>query len=279
MNKTVGHSLHFAHRRPYGVSDANKMQSLMRSLGFAKTNVITGKEATTCRFLQELTREASELDYQDILVVSFSTHGGFYSNAQEHKRPWGRHWETYDGYVTDYQIREATSAFVQGCRVVFIADACYSGGSIERFLKKLKLLEDKSVMPLRHLGDIFDESWKQDQNSVEIEIPEPVCTRILFSATGAKNSPTGIEAVTYDDGQRKSGLFPDAICRSLGGILTCSEQWPTYQQLRALCEKEMARNFCDADGELHLAGSFLPPQLKIYPSSEEVCLLGHAFCR
>ena len=66
------------------INDTNSMQGLAASVGYA-TTILTDAQATSHRVLQEISTEARTLVSGDILLLTYSGHGGqvFDANSDE----------------------------------------------------------------------------------------------------------------------------------------------------------------------------------------------------
>jgi hypothetical protein len=108
-------------------ADANDMVRVATSQGFAVTRLLT-REATLARVKQEMGRLAGELNAGDILMVSYSGHGGQARdrNGDEEDRL-DETWCLYDGQIVDDEIALLMAQFRSGVRVLVFSDSCHSG--------------------------------------------------------------------------------------------------------------------------------------------------------
>jgi hypothetical protein len=56
--------------------DANDMAAIAKAVGYAETTVLLTKEATAGRLIQEMLRLAKTLEQGDLLLLTYSGHGG-----------------------------------------------------------------------------------------------------------------------------------------------------------------------------------------------------------
>lgn len=107
--------------------DAHDMTAIAASCGFATTTVLTAN-ATSGALLDALSAAAEELVDGDILLLTYSGHGGQvpdpggdeYDAADET-------WVLFDRQVLDDELYAAYAAFQPGVRIVVFSDSCHSG--------------------------------------------------------------------------------------------------------------------------------------------------------
>lgn len=143
------------------VEDATRMRELTSAAGCAVGAVLADQDATTKRVLDELTTAARHCQPGDLLVLTFSGHGGQLvdDNADEAD---GRDetWVLYDRMLLDDELRLALTAFAAGVRILVIADCCHSGTDDE--LQLNPSLRVKTIPPepqatnVQGNGDVYD---------------------------------------------------------------------------------------------------------------------------
>lgn len=108
------------------------MHDLAVGLGYREPVLLCGPEATADAFLDTLRARAAALAVGDLLLVSFAGHG---------RRLWGRGGPVRphalflaDRLVTDTEIGELLDAIPVRARVVFLLDACCSGGFLGEWI-------------------------------------------------------------------------------------------------------------------------------------------------
>jgi hypothetical protein len=108
-------------------ADAEDMASVARSKGFTVTELLT-RAATRGRLTAELARAARELRSGDILLLSYSGHGGQVPDLNGDE-PDGQDetWCLYDGQLIDDELCAALAQFAKGVRVLVLSDSCHSG--------------------------------------------------------------------------------------------------------------------------------------------------------
>lgn len=123
--------------------DAVAMEALATAEGFT-TTPLRGPEATRGAVMQALERAAAELNAGDLLVLTFSGHGGRFLDLVEqdskarpvgadNRRPrdeadgYDEAWCLTDGVLIDDDLYDLLAKFRAGVRIVALSDSCYSG--------------------------------------------------------------------------------------------------------------------------------------------------------
>jgi hypothetical protein len=110
--------------------DANDMQSIASSRGFESTVLLT-QEATSHAVVRAMERAAQELDAGDLLLVTYSGHGGQVpdrddGDSDEVDRS-DETWLLYDRQLVDDELYGLWATFRPGVRILVISDSCHSG--------------------------------------------------------------------------------------------------------------------------------------------------------
>ncbi|MFV6029017.1 caspase family protein [Streptomyces sp. NPDC056264] len=117
-------------------NDARDMARLARTAGFESTVLLT-PEGTAANVTAALGEAAARLGPGDILLFSYSGHGG---QVPDDDGPAGSDTEPdaldetlvlYDRQFLDDEVRHAFDAFADDVRIVSFFDCCHSGSSIE----------------------------------------------------------------------------------------------------------------------------------------------------
>lgn len=107
--------------------DARDMASIANSEGFAVETLLTSN-ATREAVLSKLSSLADNLNSGDLLVVSYSGHGGqlpdLNNDEEDHE---DETWCLYDGQLLDDELYHAWSKFRDGVRIIVFSDSCHSG--------------------------------------------------------------------------------------------------------------------------------------------------------
>ncbi|MEV5973414.1 caspase family protein [Streptomyces sp. NPDC051921] len=114
-------------------NDARDMARLARAAGFSDTVLLT-EEGTVDRITAELRAAAERLAAGDILLFTYSGHGGQVPNVTGDDNEPDRRDETlvfYDRQFLDDELHQEFLRFDSGVRIFDLADCCHSGTNIE----------------------------------------------------------------------------------------------------------------------------------------------------
>ncbi|MFI2733724.1 caspase family protein [Streptomyces sp. NPDC018711] len=114
-------------------NDARDMARLARTAGFETTTLLTG-EGTVANVTSVLRAAAARLVPGDILLFSYSGHGGQVPDATGPDDEPDALDETlvlHDRQFLDDELQQAFRAFAEGVRIVALLDCCHSGSGIE----------------------------------------------------------------------------------------------------------------------------------------------------
>jgi hypothetical protein len=135
---------HYGSSMPLGgcVNDANDMAALAGSVGFQPT-LLTDGQATAAAVTDTLTHAAGALGNGDILLVTYSGHGGFVPDTNQDEND-GRDetWCLFDRQMPDDELYGLWSAFGDGVRILVLSDSCHSG-SVVKFARDQAAARDR----------------------------------------------------------------------------------------------------------------------------------------
>ncbi|HWJ31417.1 MAG TPA: caspase family protein [Gaiellaceae bacterium] len=107
--------------------DANDMETLAGGRGFQTKKLLT-KQATANALTDALDDASSKLDDGDILVLTYSGHGGQVPDANGDERDrMDETWVLYDRQMVDDELYSLLGKFKPGVRVAIFSDSCHSG--------------------------------------------------------------------------------------------------------------------------------------------------------
>ena len=109
--------------------DARDMQKLALSQNFKSTFLLLSENATRTAIKTAIKSASKELSSGDILLLSYSGHGGFVpdTNGDETDDTLDETWCLYDGQLIDDELFELWAKFKKGVRIVLVSDSCHSG--------------------------------------------------------------------------------------------------------------------------------------------------------
>jgi hypothetical protein len=107
--------------------DANDMAAIAKAQGFTVSTLLT-QAATRQAVLGHISDAAQKLQSDDILLLSYSGHGGQLSDLNSDE-PDGldETWCLFDGELVDDQLYHSFSQFAAGVRILVFSDSCHSG--------------------------------------------------------------------------------------------------------------------------------------------------------
>jgi metacaspase-1 len=108
--------------------DARDMEALAKLCGYSKRRVLLTKDATSGRFIEEVLRLAHLLKEGDILLLSYSGHGGqIPDQTGEEDDGLDETWCLYDRQFIDDELYSLFGLFKAGVRILVLSDSCHSG--------------------------------------------------------------------------------------------------------------------------------------------------------
>lgn len=115
--------------------DANDMASIAAALGYPVTKLLTA-QATRQAVLAALDDHAQRLVAGDLLVVSYSGHGGQVPDQNgDEADGLDETWCLFDGQLLDDELHAAWGKFRAGVRILALSDSCHSG-TVLKMMKK-----------------------------------------------------------------------------------------------------------------------------------------------
>jgi hypothetical protein len=169
-------------------NDASDMAAIAGQAGFRVRKLLTAA-ATKQNIKGSLVRAAAGLLPGDILLVTYSGHGGQYpdQNGDETDDRMDETWCLFDGQVVDDELAALWGTFQPGVRVLVFADSCHSGTSTRAvdmdILSQLTDLSNNATQPppkaqldhFRKLDDVLDRGTELSQAQLDAinAVPSP----------------------------------------------------------------------------------------------------------
>jgi hypothetical protein len=108
-------------------ADAEDMAAIAKTAGFTTKTLLT-RRATRAAVIAELTAAAAALRAGDILMVSYSGHGGQLPDKDgDESDLQDETWCLYDGELVDDELLRLWVKFKAGVRILVFSDSCHSG--------------------------------------------------------------------------------------------------------------------------------------------------------
>ena len=108
-------------------TDARAMEDLACKRGF-ETRLLLNQEATSDRIKDAIHGAASTLKSDDILLLTYSGHGGRIRDPHnEEADGWDETWVLYDRQLIDDELYALWAEFQARVRILVLSDSCHSG--------------------------------------------------------------------------------------------------------------------------------------------------------
>lgn len=146
--------------------DANDMSAIAKAQGFTVSTLLT-QAATRQAVLGQISDAAQKLQSGDILMLSYSGHGGQLPDLNgDEADGLDETWCLFDGELVDDELYNAFGQFAAGVRILVFSDSCHSGtvtrdayyASIRRGLGEMvtdRCLPRELVMTVYHANQNF----------------------------------------------------------------------------------------------------------------------------
>ena len=117
-------------------ADASSMAQIAGAQGMDVHSLLT-QQATRDGVLKELAAAANDLKDGDLLMLTYSGHGGQIPDLNgDEDDGLDETWCLYDGELVDDELYKALSSFKPSVRVVVLSDSCHSGTVVKVALMK-----------------------------------------------------------------------------------------------------------------------------------------------
>ncbi|MEY2856294.1 MAG: hypothetical protein RLZZ74_603 [Cyanobacteriota bacterium] len=129
-------------------NDAKSMEAIARQQGFKSQLILTQKATAKC-IKQALMDAATELEPRDILLLTYSGHGGQIPDLNNDEDDnLDETWVLYDRELIDDELYALFGSFKKGVRIFVLSDSCHSGTVTKsRVYKNLLEIESSSKNP------------------------------------------------------------------------------------------------------------------------------------
>lgn len=112
------------------VADANDMCALAKKKGFTANTLLLNEQAAAASLAAALQDAAKRLSKGDILLLTYSGHGGQVRDANGDEKDNDRMdetWVLFDREFVDDELYNLWSKFKAGVRILVLSDSCHSG--------------------------------------------------------------------------------------------------------------------------------------------------------
>lgn len=119
-------------------NDARDLQAIAKGQEF-ETSILLNEEATADSVKAAISGAASQLESGDILLLTYSGHGGQVPDpTEEEEDHYDETWVLYDRQLVDDELYALWGEFASGVRILVLSDSCHSG-SVARALRESPL--------------------------------------------------------------------------------------------------------------------------------------------
>lgn len=144
--------------------DAIDMQTIALSQNFKSSFLLLSQNATRSAVKSVITLASQELRSGDMLLLSYSGHGGFVlDRSGDEVDRLDETWCLYDGQLLDDELKKLWTLFEEGVRIFILSDSCHSGtvAKASAFLEK----EESKIFQKKQLTyDIAKEVYVKNQD-------------------------------------------------------------------------------------------------------------------
>jgi hypothetical protein len=183
------------------VADAKDMRALAHAQGFRADTLLLNEQATAEAVTAALTGAAKKLRKGDILLLTYSGHGGQVkdTNGDEEKDRMDETWVLFNRQLVDDELYDLWGKFKPGVRIFVLSDSCHSGTVVRAIPASISGGPRRRAMP-RNVGikvekahaALYRSIQKAHPGSEKAKVRASVllisgCMDNQFSMDGAKN--------------------------------------------------------------------------------------------
>ena len=142
------------------VNDAKWWQKYAEELDY-ETLLLTDQEAQSGKILSEIEQRAQTMQPGDIILITYSGHGGTFPNEKPSHldtESMDQTWCLYDRQLIDDELYEAFKSFKEGTRILIVSDSCHSG----TVTKDIETMESPGKI---NLTEVLIDGIEQSQTS------------------------------------------------------------------------------------------------------------------
>lgn len=120
-------------------NDARDMATIAKGLGYSGAPPLLTEAATSVAVLDELRQAAAKAEPGDLVLVTYSGHGGFVPDKTgDEPDASDETWCLYDRQLLDDELHAAWANFKAGVRIFVLSDSCHSGTSLKSIFAERK---------------------------------------------------------------------------------------------------------------------------------------------
>lgn len=138
-------------------SDASDMASIAHSQRYTTRKVLLTQQATADAFIEEMLALAQKLRPGDILLLTYSGHGGQVPDLDGDEEHDGldETWCLYDRMLIDDELFKLFSRFAPDVRIFMLSDSCHSGSVAKNIIARSGISFDELPRIARSADEIL----------------------------------------------------------------------------------------------------------------------------
>jgi peptidoglycan hydrolase-like protein with peptidoglycan-binding domain len=126
------------------INDAQDMKAIADGLGY-QSRLLTDADATSARVISEIGQAAQALSTGDILLLTYSGHGGQVADVNgDEADAMDETWVLWDRQLIDDELYSLWDQFLAGVRIFVLSDSCHSGTVVRMVATYQDILRDLS---------------------------------------------------------------------------------------------------------------------------------------
>ena len=198
-------------------ADATDMRALAKAQGFAPAAFLLSGQATSAAVAQALTDAAKRLTKGDILLVTYSGHGGQVKDTNgDETDEMDETWVLFDRQFVDDELYATWAKFAAGVRILVLSDSCHSGSItrdvpmfVEGGPRRRAMPREVAVRVEKAHGKLYRDIQAANPQGDKVKVLASVllisgCMDNQFSMDGDKNGAfTGTLKRVWADGKFK----------------------------------------------------------------------------
>lgn len=222
--------------------DANDMELILGDKGFG-TNKLLREQATRDNVVTFLEDASKNLGKDDILVVSYSGHGGqIPDHNNDEDDGLDETWCLYDGQLVDDELSALWSNFAAGARILVISDSCHSG-SVVKYSREI--LHADEVFGAKYMPyDVSSTTYFNNkafydgiQSTAKAGLSKSIAASVKL-ISGCQDNQS-----SYDGAY--NGVFTGALKRIWNGGKFQGDYWNFYKRIMNLLPENQTPNYFD----------------------------------
>jgi len=197
------------------VADAKDMRALAKKQGFSPNALLLDEKASAEAVTAALSDAARKLTKGDLLLLTYSGHGGQVKDTNGDEQDPGRMdetWVLFNRQLVDDELYDLWGKFKPGVRILVLSDSCHSGSVTRDVPPSISGGPRRRAMP-RTVGDKVEKKHKELYRSIQKAHPGSEKAKVNASVlliSGCMDNQFSM------DGE-KNGAFTGTLKKVWGG--------------------------------------------------------------